>query len=546
MNKNINRFFGLYKEKSYLCGTNSLFKTIAMRNYVVLLFLILAPLLRAEPADFVAAVDSLDILLQHRAYYQRRQRNSIDSIRAAVPPTGNDRAKACKRLADGYRRLNIDSALYYYDEALKALADSNSLEYKRICWAKSSIMPVGGLLHEGRELFESLKPGVDADSSVMREYYANGVELYLYITDYYPRSVYKKKYGEIAFALNDSLLTLLPPGSDEYRMHKAFKDIYQGRNALAVGELNELLKQLTPAESMYARVHAVLASYYTGEGRREEAGYHLALAAAGDVMTANQEFTALTHLGIMLYEDGDVDRAYRYLMQALESSVAAGSRLRTLENARRLPLISQAFGERDRRRTVWLVIAMIVLSAALVTIVAMMVIMRRKQKDVNEMQLRLKDNVQLKDAYIGQVLSMCSLYIERMEEFNRLAGRKIKAGQVQDLYQMIESGKILQEQANQFYEVFDKAFFGIYPDFVDRVNELLLPDKQITLPAPGRLTPESRILAFMRLGIDDSARLSKFLGLSLNTIYTYRNKLKSRAVDRASFEAEVKKIGLIQ
>ena len=50
----------------------------------------------------------------------------------------------------------------------------------------------------------------------------------------------------------------------------------------------------------------------------------------------------------------------------------------------------------------------------------------------------------------------------------------------------------------------------------------------------------------MRLGIDDSTRLSKFLGLSLNTIYTYRNKLKSRAVDRGSFEAEVKKIGLIQ
>ena len=516
-----------------------------MRNYVVLLFLILAQSLWAEPADFKAAVDSLDILLQNRGYYQQRRSQSIDSIRATVPAAGHDRPMACKRLADSYRRFNIDSALYYYDEALKSFPDSSSLDYKRIGWAKSSIMPVNGLLHEGRELFESLKPEA-ADSSIMREYYANGVGLYLYITDYYPRSVYKKKYGDIAFALNDSLLPYFQPGSDEYRLHKAFRDIYHGRNALAVGELNELLKQLTPEDNMYVRVHAVLASYYTDEGRREEAGCHLALAAASDVITANQEFTALTQLGIMLYEDGDVDRAYRYLMQALESSVAAGSRLRTLENARRLPLISQAFGERDRRRTVWLVSAMIVLSAALAAIVVMMVIMRRKQRDVNDMQLKLKDNVQLKDAYIGQVLSMCSLYIERMEEFNRLAGRKIKAGQVQDLYQMIESGKILQEQANQFYEVFDKAFFGIYPDFVDRVNELLLPDKQFSLPAPGRLTPECRILAFMRLGIDDSTRLSKFLGLSLNTIYTYRNKLKSRAVDRGSFEAEVKKIGLIQ
>ena len=352
-----------------------------MKNYVVLLFLILAQSLWAEPADFKAAVDSLDILLQHRVYYQQRRSQSIDSIRAAVPAAGRDRPMAYKRLADSYRRFNIESALYYYDEALMALSDSNSLDYKRIGWAKSSIMPVNGLLHEGRELFESLKPE-SADSSIMREYYANGVELYLYITDYYPHSVYKKKYAEIAFALNDSLLSFFQPGSDEYRLHKAFRDIYHGRNALAVGELNELLKQLTPEDNMYARVHAVLASYYAGEGRRDEAGYHLAMAAAGDILAATQEFTALTNLGIQLYESGDVDRAYRYLMQALESSVAAGSQLRALENARRLPIISQAFGERDHRRTVWLVIAMIVLSAALVAIVAMMVIMRRKQKDV--------------------------------------------------------------------------------------------------------------------------------------------------------------------
>lgn len=276
-----------------------------MKNYVVLLFLILAQSLWAEPADFKAAVDSLDILLQHRVYYQQRRSQSIDSIRAAVPAAGRDRPMAYKRLADSYRRFNIDSALYYYDEALMALSDSNSLDYKRIGWAKSSIMPVNGLLHEGRELFESLKPE-SADSSIMREYYANGVELYLYITDYYPHSVYKKKYAEIAFALNDSLLSFFQPGSDEYRLHKAFRDIYHGRNALAVGELNELLKQLTPEDNMYARVHAVLASYYAGEGRRDEAGYHLAMAAAGDILAATQEFTALTNLGIQLYESGDV------------------------------------------------------------------------------------------------------------------------------------------------------------------------------------------------------------------------------------------------
>jgi hypothetical protein len=32
--------------------------------------------------------------------------------------------------------------------------------------------------------------------------------------------------------------------------------------------------------------------------------------------------------------------------------------------------------------------------------------------------------------------------------------------------------------------------------------------------------------------------------LSINTIYTYRNKAKSRALDRENFEENVKKIGI--
>ncbi len=49
----------------------------------------------------------------------------------------------------------------------------------------------------------------------------------------------------------------------------------------------------------------------------------------------------------------------------------------------------------------------------------------------------------------------------------------------------------------------------------------------------------------MRLGVDDSARIARLLGLSLNTVYTYRNKLRNRAKDRENFEADIEKIGNI-
>ena len=50
------------------------------------------------------------------------------------------------------------------------------------------------------------------------------------------------------------------------------------------------------------------------------------------------------------------------------------------------------------------------------------------------------------------------------------------------------------------------------------------------------------MLALMMTGITDSSRLARFLGLSLNTVYTYRTRLKGRALDRENFEEKLRKL----
>ena len=57
-----------------------------------------------------------------------------------------------------------------------------------------------------------------------------------------------------------------------------------------------------------------------------------------------------------------------------------------------------------------------------------------------------------------------------------------------------------------------------------------------------RLNTDLRILAIKRMGIDDAASIAQILNYSLNTIYAYRNRLKSRAVDRDNFEENIMKI----
>ena len=59
------------------------------------------------------------------------------------------------------------------------------------------------------------------------------------------------------------------------------------------------------------------------------------------------------------------------------------------------------------------------------------------------------------------------------------------------------------------------------------------------------MNTELRILALMRLGIEDSSRIAQMLNYSINTIYTYRNKLKNKAVNRDNFEENIMNIASI-
>ena len=120
--------------------------------------------------------------------------------------------------------------------------------------------------------------------------------------------------------------------------------------------------------------------------------------------------------------------------------------------------------------------------------------------------------------------------------------RKISAGKSEDLLKLTKTGKLVEEQSKEFYEVFDDAFLNIYPSFVEDVNALLCPDKQLTLREGEKLNTDLRILALMRLGIEDTSRIAQMLNYSVYTIYTYRNKFKSRAVNRETFEADIMKI----
>jgi hypothetical protein len=147
-----------------------------------------------------------------------------------------------------------------------------------------------------------------------------------------------------------------------------------------------------------------------------------------------------------------------------------------------------------------------------------------------------------RETYMHLFMDISAVYIKKLDDYRKLVSRKIKAKQTADLLTAINSYKLAEEEAANFYIRFDKAFIDLYPNFVEEFNQLLLPEKQIVLPAPNSLTKELRIYALMRLGITDGQELATLLFYSTQTIYNYKAAIRKRAKDLTTFDAAINRL----
>src|ERR1035437_634979 len=152
----------------------------------------------------------------------------------------------------------------------------------------------------------------------------------------------------------------------------------------------------------------------------------------------------------------------------------------------------------------------------------------------------------IKEEYIVKYMDQCSLYIDKMDEYRRNLQKIAITGKMEDLILKIKSKDFINDELAEFYLNFDKTFIQLFPDFVDKLNKLLILNEQIQPKSGQILNLELRIYALIRLGINDSVKIASFLRCSTNTIYNYRTRNRNNALgDRDSFEENVTQIGAI-
>ena len=491
-----------------------------------------------QEADVESAARRLDKTLEKRQSFIDLRQNHIDSLVAEGREKGFD-AGIIEQIACAYTAFNNDSALHYLSIGINTTEIPERLKFIS---KHASLLPLAGFFDDAQIEFYSINPD-DVPSDMLATYYEDGRQMHSYIAaffDEYP--AVSEPHRKKALEFQEKLLSILPDGSSEYKYHLGEYYLFKGKKETARVLLEEIVDSEPQTSNLNARAAHHLSTIWKDMGNTDLYIYYLTLSATSDLVAATREVLALQELGNLVYESGDVARAHSYLSSALANAVECGAPLRMVSSAKSLPIIERAHSDQIanwRTSIYWILAAMALLVLGLA---ATMLVLNMEMRKMARLQANLKAANTAKEVYISQFLQLCSIYMDKLNQFCKIAARKLAAGQSDDLYRMTKSGKFAEEQSREFYEVFDNAFLHIYPDFVNQVNALLQPDQKIEIHPGELLNTDLRILAFMRLGIEESARIAQVLNYSLNTIYAYRNRLRARAIDRDNFEKNIMKI----
>ena len=502
-----------------------------------------APVSAITSADVENVLRRLDDELENREHYLENHEHKIDSLTQLLSDKHLDtseRLRIMEEKGDLYDGYLSDSALMCYtngwNEAIAAGDKNREIRFK----LKSAVcLPLAGFVGDGVSRFESID--IDSLTPDLKELALEcGRQLYSYVAAFY--SAYPAEYDKwtsLSTGLQKRLLEVLDHDSPKYLLNQGEYLFMTGKHRQAKAILLELLETVPFDSNIAARAANIISQAAAIDGLKNEQLYYLAISAIADTRSSTREVTSLQQLGINLYEADDIERSREYLARALDNAVECQAAMRMLQTSKALPVIDKAHQEALKLGRIRLYMAIMFLVLLMVCLMVVLALLKREMKRMKELQKHLESTNKQKEMYMSHFLSLCTVYMDKLNQFCQIAIRKITTGHTDELLRLMKSGRFVGEHTNEFYETFDRAFLHIHPTFVDDVNRLLKPEDQIVLGEGELMNTDLRILAFIRLGVEDSPTIAQALNYSLHTIYSYRNRLRNRAIDRENFEANI-------
>ncbi len=504
----------------------------------------------------------LDGYIERRHLYTEQKEEKIKQlkIKLRIAENNNSRLSILNTIYREYYTYRYDSAMVYANRGLAlALSDNNTYYATLNRINRAAVLSTGGFYSQAETLLNEIGEK-NVPLQLKQYYYYTTTWLYSYWESFCDKSEFKDYYRQKKHHFLQLTVNTTPNN-------------YVGLHAYLSGELAFLENPLSKAvlrhyttalnnSPVNSRVHAsaayCIARYYREIGNMQLYEKYIVEAAISDMVCPLKENLALQELSTYLYKKDSkyANYAARYIYISMEDAQFYNNRLRMLEISSILPIISTANQEAlaHKERIVRGVLAVVSFLSLVLLGMALLGYKQNKwlvrsRREVKSQNLKLTElNEKLiatnhrRETYMRLFMDISAVYIRKLIEYRKLVGRKIKANQTADLLKTINSYKLAEEEATTFYTRFDRAFIELYPGFVEELNSLLLPDAQIELPSPNSLTTEVRIFALMRLGVTDSQEIATLLFYSTQTIYNYKSAMRTRAINRDTFDEDINRL----
>ncbi|WP_223814972.1 DUF6377 domain-containing protein [Sphingobacterium chuzhouense] len=538
-----------------------------IKGFLCFLFLVLCHM------SIVGMTDATDSLLKKldRAITQKeefavRRIARMDSIRkeAMLAPDKAKRFEELQKLFRRYRSYQLDSAFTIAQQCIQL---AETIDDEKVAEAEmnmSEVLGVMGIYKESMDILHAI-PKDRLDTSLLAHYYHLHHATYSLLAENALTNIEKDKYNKLIQLYRDSLLRVNDPATLGYNMLKSKQLLDSGQYEEALSLMQDCYDRYHTDESLLASVSYELSLVYEKLQDTEQEKKYLTISALADIRRAVKSYIALRKLAVMLYQEGDLDRAYSYIKCAMEDATFCKARFRTMEISETLPIIIAAYDKKMQQEKENLFKYLILISVlSLVLAASIYYVYRQLRKlsaaekamkklndelsDMNvglqELNKSLSESNLVKEEYIGSVFNLCSSYIDKLDSYRVSINRKLRVQKIEDVIRLTDSKNFVSEELKEFFQNFDAIFLNIYPNFIDEFNALLKEGEQIHPKNEELLSAELRIYALIKLGITDSSKIATFLHYSPQTVYNYKLKVRNKSrIPKDEFMDALQKIG---
>lgn len=542
--------------------------------YIISLLVTLATGCTSTHTETDALMSELHRTIQDKEIYLSQKENRLKELRQTLYSASNDTARfiALGNLLDEFRPYNTDSAFAYCRQReILALKTGNQEFITNSRLNTANVLGSIGMYKEASEIVDSI-PYSSVPDYLLPYYHYIKETIASYLVDFSVRKEDKDKYLKMFETSRDSLLSLTSPNSLSYVINMSGKYLREGDSRKSVEIIEDYLANNEYSTHDRAILANSLSFAYQEIGDIEKQKENLIISSIADLRASVREYVSLRQLAVILFKEGDIDNAHRFLRIAMDDAQKCNARQRILEINDIFPIVNSAFvKEIQLQRQRQLILIIIISILVLFLLMAIVWIWKQMKKTSNAHQQTIAANNQLKqlnaelgdfnnrlteanhaiaenskikEEYITQYMSQCSLYIDNLDAYRKSLNKLVASGKTDELKEKLKSTDLTDEELKTFYRNFDSTFLKLFPTFVDDFNKLLSPDGQIVLKKDGQLNTELRVFALIRLGITDSEKIAQFLRYSVKTIYNYRVKTRNKAVgNRKELEERVMEIG---